>query len=170
MKIIVWYGSLMCKESAKKSCDIYNFSYGYIKNYRRIFNRIGYNPWNNVYNFDSAMLNILPQEGEWLAVSYFWVQEDGYTKIRAREWDFDEQMVDIYNENKQYIGQGIIFVSKKEVVYNAQNISLIHTWLLPEPRYLDICLNALRNTHIYDHFIQDTYLWCGRKKLKDILE
>lgn len=166
MKTIIWYGSLLCEKSANLTCEIHNFNHWYIKWYSRIFNKLWYNPHIEKYNDFTSMLNIQEDNENFMIISYFNISEENYKKIRKREWDYDELEVDIYNLNQEVIWKWITFISKDKVEYNGKNIQLLFNKIHPEERYINICINAIKQTPFLDEFLDTTYMSCWVKKFK----
>ena len=168
MITVIGYGSLMSEESANRTCKVFDFRYGYIKNYRRIFNKRWFNPWTETY-LDTAMLNVEFSTWKWLPVSYFSLREEDYKKMKLREKDYNEVIVPIYDLGKKEYSKGVLFISKKNIVQGTKKIDLISTGLDLEKRYLDICLGALKNTSLYEEFLYTTYLSCWEKRLQEVI-
>lgn len=167
MKTIIWYWSLLCENSAKLTCEILNFNHWYIKWYTRIFNKIWYNPHIKKYNEDTSMLNIQKENNNnVMIISYFNVTDQDYKKIRLREWDYNEVEVDIYDLDKIKIWKWIIFISKESVQYKGENKQLLFTNLHPEQRYINICLDAIKQTPYLQDFLDTTYMSCWKQKFK----
>ena len=167
---VVGYGSLLCEKSANNTCNVKNFSYGYIKWYARIFNKLGFNPYLEKYNDNTAILNVFPEENNWLLVSYFDIDDQEYHKMQKRECDYHEVEVDIYDMFKNKTGKWILYVSKEFVEYNWEQKQMLFSNIHPEPRYLDICLNAVKNTQHYEEFLDSTYMSCKQKKLREYIK
>ena len=163
---VIWYASLMSQDSAKRTCDIFNFNYWYIKWYSRIFNKLWFNPYTKTHNKNTAMLNLVEDDKKMLLISYFDISEEDYFKMKERELGYDEFEIDIFNLEKKKISKWIVFISKQQVEYKGENISLIRDDLLPEKRYLDICIDALQKTPYLEEFLDSTYMWCGKRKLE----
>lgn len=166
MKTIIWYWSLLCKKSAELTCEINNFNHWYIKWYSRIFNKIWYNPHIWKYNENTSMLNIKKDKDNLMIISYFDVTDEDYEKIRKREWDYDELEVDIYDLDQKIIWKWITFISKDTVEYNGKNIQLLFNKIHPEERYINICIDAIKQTPFLDEFLDTTYMSCWVKKFK----
>lgn len=167
---VIGYGSLLCEKSANNTCDIKNFSHWYIQWYSRIFNKLGFNPYLEEYNDDTAMLNVFPNENNWLLISYFDVDKSEYHKMQKRECDYDECEVQIYDLEKNPVGTGILYVSKEFVDYHWEKKKMLFDNITPEKRYLDICLNAVKKTDFYDEFLDSTYMSCKKMKLREYVE
>ena len=166
MKTIIWYGSLMNLESAKRSCEPIWFNYWYIQWYSRIFNKLWYNPHIKKFNDWTSMLNVQHDKNIWMIISYFQISDEDYINIREREWDYNEEIVDIYDENQNLVSQWILYISKENVEYKWKNIQLLHDKIQPEKRYVDLCLDALKQTPYLKQFLETTYQSCGKKKVE----
>jgi hypothetical protein len=51
------------------------------------------------------MLNVFPEENNWLLISYFDIDEHEYHKMQKRECDYHEVEVDIYDMFKDKTGK-----------------------------------------------------------------
>ena len=122
MKTIIWYGSLMNQESANLSCRTIWFNYWYIQWYSRIFNKLWYNPHIKKFNDWTSMLNVQKDEWVWMIISYFQITDEDYNNIKEREWDYFEEIVDIFDIGKNYITKWILYISKESINYKWKNI------------------------------------------------
>lgn len=171
MKKIIWYGSLLNIESARKSCEAHNFSYGYIKNFKRVFNKRWFHPYDRYYLDNTSMLNIVYEEWRDLLVSYFDVSDEDFKNIRRREWDYKEVSIDIYDDVGEKQDTWIVFISKEQSIFEWLQVSLIHNNFLPDERYLDICLTSFwKNKELLDEFLCSTFLGCGKLTLWEYIK
>jgi hypothetical protein len=90
--------------------------------------------------------------------------------MQKRECDYHEVEVDIYDMFKNKTGKWILYVSKEFVEHNWEQKQMLFSNIHPEPRYLDICLNAVKNTQHYEEFLDSTYMSCKKKKLREYIK
>ncbi len=169
---IIWYGSLLSEESARKTCNLKNFWYWYIKWYKRIFNKLSYDPSLKKYHKNMAVLNIFAwKKDDWLLVSYFDIyNNDDFKKLKEREFDYKEQEVEIYDLSKKKISKWILFIAEEYTEYQWKQKKILFSEIKPNKKYLDFCLSAVKNTEFYDDFLDSTYTSCKKETLREYIK
>lgn len=134
---LIGYGSLMKLSDAKKTLDVINFEYGYIRGYERIFN-IG---------FDTAYLNVQRSEKTILNVALIEFPFYNLPNIIRRESLYEIETV-------QYDNRTALIA----IASTPQTNDILE----PQLNYLHLCLTGakeLGGLKAIDQFIDNTYCY-----------
>lgn len=187
------YGSLISESSARSTCpNLTNFHHVYAKDVARIFAKV--NPQSlkrgegNLETLELAPVTLVEKKG---AITYgcsFDIPDAEWPAIKAREFDYAEGEVtifDIKTHQSKLVKTFYGLHSDDEIptetdmakqywhdVRKHYQGKIYRDDVLPEPLYLNRCLNAFKQVGIemHDNFLDQTYLADRTTTIREYLD
>lgn len=167
---IIWYWSLLNPDSISQTCEFTDFEIWYIIWYRRVFNKVWYNPKIDKLLLDEkkSHLNLEKFDDFKLLVSCFSVTEKEFEKLIIREKWYKTHEVTFYSKNLKDSKEAFCFIALDEYcpITNLQNLS---SSFMPEERYMKICLESFSSEIIKNEFLNSTFLWDWKTTLSEYI-
>ncbi len=187
------YGSLISETSARRTCpNLQNFHHVYAKNVARVFGKV--NPQSllrgegNLETMEVAPVILVEKES---AITYgcsFDIPEDEWPALQMREFDYGEGEItvfDIKTHQPKTVKTFFGLKTDNEIPKNTEMAKqywydvrqhyqgkMYRDDVLPEPLYLERCLNAFKQVGIemYDNFLDQTYLADRKTTIRDYIK
>lgn len=187
---IIGFGSLLCPESARKTCpSLQNFRQARVEGYARIFNKV--DPNSPTFDHEHiANWAFIEKPDHTTLVTVFEIDPTDYPDFIKREGEYDLKSLTFIDETGQ-IGQGVACCAfetnddflrflennetQKDHYYNTIAPKYDgDTWrndIFPRPAYLAFCLMAAKKiSDLYvENILSQSYLSDKKTSLKDYI-